>query len=120
MGRRKTPLPFPETGRLIRKYRIMREYSTAELAALIGIDPKYLSNLESGAQMPGIRVLYNLSVRLNIPLERLLVPDDDPSQDSMLKEQIVNDLNTLSNDELQLVQSILYHCLPLTRRFKEY
>lgn len=70
--------------------------------------------------MAGIRYLYNLSVCLNVPIERLLVPDREQEQDDNLKGQIINDLDSLSNNELKLVQSILYHCLPLTRKFREY
>jgi len=54
VAHRKTPIPFPETGKRIRLYRQLRGYSAAELAQYIDIDSKYLSSLESGHQMPSI------------------------------------------------------------------
>lgn len=47
MGKRKTPIPFPQCGELIRKYRKLRDYSIADLARHINMDPKYLSTIES-------------------------------------------------------------------------
>lgn len=116
MGRRKTPLPFPETGRLIRKYRLLRGYSVIQLSEMVSIEAAYLSNLESGAQMPGIRVLHGLSVSLNVPIERLLLPESDIATDTDYKTQLIRDIERLSPEEAKLVHDLLYHCLPHMRK----
>lgn len=120
MSRRKTQLPFPESGKLIKKYRQARGYSTRELAELANMDYKYLSSVESCGQMAGIRYLYNLAARLNVPIERLLVPSNDTVQNEDVKSRLIADLDQLSDDEIVLLSKLLYQCLPYTRSIKEY
>lgn len=118
--RRKTPLPFPECGKLMRKYRLLRQYTIREVAEMIDINEKHLSGLESGYQMPTIKTLYRMSVKLNVPLECLLVDKDNTAPDPTVKQLIINSLDTMTDDELNLFYNFICHTIPLTRKFKEY
>ena len=120
MRRRKTPLPFPDSGHLIKKYRKLRNYTIAELATHIEIDPKYLSTLESGHQMASTKVLFRLSIILNVDIKSLLIDDINFPTSNEYKSLIEKDLQTLSENELQLLYNFTHHVLPFTRHFKEY
>lgn len=123
MNRRKTPIPFPDTGKQIRYYRQLRGYSAAQLAQYIEIDSKYLSNLESGHQMPGFKILQRLSIVLNVSIEQLLScqSQDDPAADSAsLRNQIIADISKYSDNEIEILHSIMCEIIPRVRKFKEY
>lgn len=120
MGKRKTPVPFPRSGSLIRKYRNQHNYSIAQLAQLIDIDPKYLSNLETGHQMASIKVLYRLAVILNVSIENLLVEETTAEQNPQRRDIIIQDLDGMNDEELMLVHQFICQIVPFTRKFKEY
>ncbi len=115
--RRKTPIPFPDCGRLMRKYRLQRGFTIRALAEMVDINEKHLSGLESGHQMPTIKTLYRISVKLNVPLEKLLVDMQPEEQNPDAKEQILNSLDSMTNEELELVYSFICKVIPLTRKF---
>ena len=106
MAHRKTPIPFPETGKRIRLYRQLRGYSAAELAQYIDIDSKYLSSLESGHQMPSIKILYRLSILLNVPIENLLCEPPETIQSKPIKSQLLQDIERYTDEELKIVQPV--------------
>lgn len=121
MQRRKTPIPFPDTGKQIRYYHQLRGYSTNDLAQLINIDSKYLSSLESGHQMPSLKILYRLSVVLNVPIEALIMENHDKvigSDD--FRARLIQDLTRYSDDELEILHRLMCDIIPRMRKFKEY
>ena len=120
VAHRKTPIPFPETGKRIRLYRQLRRYSAAELAQYIDIDSKYLSSLESGHQMPSIKILYRLSILLNVPIENLLCEPPETIQSKPIKSQLLQDIERYTDEELKIVQHLMCDVVPHTRKFKEF
>lgn len=123
MNRRKSPLPFPDTGKQIRYYRQLRGYTATQLAQYVEIDSKYMSNLESGHQMPGIKILQRLSVVLNVSIEQLLncVPANSSNDDNTsLRSQIIDDISKYSDNELEMLHNIMCEIIPRVRKFKEY
>lgn len=103
MPPRKSPISFLKAGQKIRYYRQFRGCTAARLAQIIDIDSKYLSSLESGCQMPGIKILYRLSVS-----ENLITSTPEEVQNQQLKDQIARDINRYTIDELELL-----HCIHL-------
>lgn len=123
MNRRKTPIPFPDTGKQIRYYRQLRGYTAAQLAQYIEIDGKYLSNLEAGHQMPGIKILQRLAVVLNVSIEQLLncqPPSTYNNDDTSLRSQIIEDISKYSDNELEMLHIVMCEIIPRVRKFKEY
>lgn len=123
MNRRKSPIPFPNTGKQIRHYRQLRGYSVAQLAQYIEIDSKYLSNLEAGHQMPGIKILQRLSVVLNVSIEQLLncqPQNESNNDDTSLRSQIIADISKYSDNELEMLHSIMCEIIPRVRKFRAY
>ncbi len=98
--RRKKPLPYPNCGRNIKKYRKMAGQSISDFAPKIGISAKYLSSLESCYQMPSITTLDKIASELHVTIERLLKDNPDQENDQKTKELIIETLDTLTNDEL--------------------
>lgn len=123
MNRRKSPIPFPDTGKQIRYYRQLRGYTATQLAQYVEIDSKYLSNLEAGHQMPGIKILQRLSVVLNVSIEQLLnyAPANSSNDDNTsLRSQIIDDISKYSDNELEMLHNIMCEIIPRVRKFKEY
>jgi transcriptional regulator with XRE-family HTH domain len=44
-----------------------------EFAQLLGISQAFLSQLLSGRRKPGIDILYQISSKLNVPIEKLYI-----------------------------------------------
>lgn len=58
-------------GPRITYFREKRGLQQNELAAIVGIKPKYLRDIENGVENPRIALLARLAVALGIPIEEL-------------------------------------------------
>lgn len=111
MGRRKNELDFPESGNLIRHYRKLQGLSIKELAALIDINKKYLSNLECGNQQMSMAKFYRVSQVLGVPMERLLV-SVPPNTDDRLN-QILLLIERATPHQLDVLERFISCVLPM-------
>ncbi|RMH19072.1 MAG: XRE family transcriptional regulator [Acidobacteria bacterium] len=62
----------------IRIVRAARGFSQKRLAAVIGVDPSYISLLETGKRVPSLEVLESLAKALRIPIHLLLLLASEP------------------------------------------
>ena len=102
-NRRKKPLPYPDCGRNIKKYRKLAGYNINQLAEKIDISPKYLSSLESCYQMPSVSTLDKTANILHVTIERLLKDNPNQNNDSKIKEIIIETLDILDKGELEFL-----------------
>ncbi|HVJ48018.1 helix-turn-helix transcriptional regulator [Desulfitobacterium sp.] len=58
-------------GPRITYFREKRGLQQNEIAAIVGIKPKYLRDIENGVENPRIALLARLAVALGIPIEEL-------------------------------------------------
>ena len=80
---------FAEIGTRIVEIRRSRGISQEALASLAGISRTYLSNIESGRNVPGIDVLVSIASSLDVDLGALL----------SINGQVLSLLNDCSNQE---------------------
>lgn len=65
---------------LLRHRRDELDLSNANLAARMGANQGYVENVVSGADNPGWRLIYKLSRALDLPVERIVLGDEQPAQ----------------------------------------
>ena len=56
----------------LKALREARDYSQADLAFLVGVDPATISRVERGKQMPSDEVIYQLARRLGVELAEII------------------------------------------------
>ena len=70
-------------GARIRKLRKDRKLSVAQLAERVGITRQYLGLVESGVKkQPTLTVLHAIARELKTPLDKLVIPDEEPDPDA--------------------------------------
>ncbi len=107
----KNELDFPESGSLIRQYRKLHGLSIKELAVLVDINEKYLSNLECGNQQMSLPKIYRVSQVLGVPMERLLVPSTNDQDDRV--QQIALLIESASPQQLDILERFITCILPI-------
>lgn len=117
--RRKKPLPYPNCGKNIKRYRKMAGYSISKLADRIDISSKYLSSLESCYQMPSVPTLDKIASELHITIERLLKDSPDQENDQKTKSLIIEALDTLTNEELEFMYQVICNFTQLLHSHKK-
>ena len=65
-------IPNKTLGKNIAHYRKERQLTQDELAAIIGLWPRYLSDVESGRKIPRIPTIAQLVVGLGVSIEELV------------------------------------------------
>lgn len=64
-------------GRNLKRWRVERGLTQAELAERAGITTQYLGEMERGKRNPTIVLLYLLAVQLDISHVELVLPDEE-------------------------------------------
>lgn len=61
-----------ELGKNIEKKRKVNKLTTVELAALVGVKPQFISQIENGKRLPSLKTLQKLASALKISTSGLL------------------------------------------------
>jgi transcriptional regulator with XRE-family HTH domain len=75
----------------------------AELAAKIGIETKYLSNLETGRRSPSFEKTVALAKALDVPMSALFSFDQDEADPKTLKRRIEAILTKATAQQLRQI-----------------
>jgi XRE family transcriptional regulator, fatty acid utilization regulator len=59
-------------GEKLKKYRQRKSMSQQEFAKLLGISQNYLSEIESGIHTPSLKMLINISQKMNTTIQKLI------------------------------------------------
>lgn len=98
-------------GNNIDRIRKERHLSSADLAALIGVDPSTISNWQSGRRIPTIDYAVRIADSLNITLDELVTPDAVLNNGSLsslktAESKLLRDYRTLDDYGRRLVSSV--------------
>ena len=115
MMKRKTPLPFPESGSCLRYYRELRGYTQEQLAEMVGMAPSYYGYIERGRQMATIAYFYKLSQVLCVPIEALLLPEYREQEEDGLKGVLMAQIGQLTPEECKIKYELLCRIVPMIR-----
>ena len=58
----------------LKKLRLEKGYSQAELARLVGVTPKYIGFIENNERMPSLNVAGIIAIIFNVSIEEIFLP----------------------------------------------
>ena len=76
------------------------------LVALVGIDPRYLANIENSGSMPSLPVFYELVKICRLPLERYFF-DVPENRDSEQRQRVRHKLSICGEEFLPIIEGAL-------------
>ena len=102
--RNKELYDFRAFGLAIKDARTKRGMTRDEAAALIPIDPRYLTNIENKGQHPSLQVFYKLVTLFNLSVDQFFYPDAEPDK-STRRRQLDNTLDSLDDNDLIIMEA---------------
>jgi len=94
---------FRAFGLAIKEARTKQGMTRDDAAALIPIDPRYLTNIENKGQHPSLQVFYKLVTLFNLSVDQFFYPDDKTSKSSR-RRQLDSVLDGLDDKELLIIE----------------
>ncbi len=110
------PLPFPESGALIRHFRDERGYSQETLAEMVGVTRKHLGDIETGRKMASLKLLDNLARELGTSIEKLLRASTQT--DAELMNSIMCQISRIEGSELRFLNENIRSLLTTMKCFR--
>jgi len=95
---------FQAFGLAIKEARTKRGMTRDDAAALIPIDPRYLTNIENKGQHPSLHVFYKLVTLFDLSVDQFFYPGKEPVKSSR-RRQLDSLLNDLSDNDLIIVEA---------------
>lgn len=83
-----------------------------DLAEMVGIDPRYLANIENSGSLPSLPVFYELVRVCRLPLERYFF-DAAEDQESEQRQRVQHKLSLCHEDFLPIIEGTLDGTLKL-------
>src|SRR5580704_9844537 len=90
-------------GRRLKILRKAKKLNQAELAEKIGIETKYLSNLETGRRSPSFEKTVALAKALDVPMSSLFSFDQDEGDPKVLKKRMEGILTRATPGQLRQI-----------------
>ena len=97
---------FRAMGKAIKAARTNKKLTRDNVANIIHIDQRYLTNIENKGQHPGFQTLYNLVTLFDVSVDEFFFPDVKPRKNTK-RRQVDNLLNKLDDKELIIVESTI-------------
>lgn len=102
----------------IKAARLALRMTRRALADQLGINPRYLANIESGGSLPGLPLFYELARICKLPLERYLsVQEQMPASEQ--RRRISRKLTLCSDTFLPVVEGVLDGALKVQQERRE-
>lgn len=102
---RKCPSLAP-LGEDIKAARDAMKLSRKDLAEMVGIDPRYLANIENSGSLPSLPIFYELVKICKLPLERYFF-DIPETQDSEQRQRINHKLGLCDESFLPIIEGTI-------------
>ena len=95
---------FQAFGQAIKGARLNQKLTRDQAAAIIGIDPRYLTNIENKGQHPSLQVFYKLVTYFNLSVDQFFYPADAPDK-STRRRQLDAKLDSLDDRDLIILEA---------------
>ena len=95
---------FKAIGLAIKKARNHKEMTREQAADIIGIDPRYLTNIENKGQHPSLQVFYKLVTLFDISVDEFFYPNAKSAQ-STVRRQLDRTLDNLDDIDLSIIKA---------------
>ena len=104
-----------EVGKKIREHRHKAGLSLECLALNAGITPNFLGDVERGAKRPSLDTLESLLTALDLSFEEFFSfkADETPIKERCKTEKIMADINSFSDEELEVIHNIIRQLIRL-------
>lgn len=95
---------FGEFGKAIKEARTKREMTREQAAALIPIDPRYLTNIENKGQHPSLQVFYKLVTLFDLSVDQFFYPNAEPDR-STQRRRLDRMLDSFDDRDLIIMEA---------------
>lgn len=95
---------FRALGLAIKEARTKQGMTREQAAAIIHIDPRYLTNIENKGQHPSLHVFYKLVTLFELSVDQFFYPDTELDK-STRRRQLDSVLDGLDDNDLIIMES---------------
>jgi transcriptional regulator with XRE-family HTH domain len=113
MQRKQDCASFASFGADTKEARIALGYTQKSFAEAIGIDPRYLANIENSGALPSLPVFYEIVRLCKLPVERYFYPEAETARDSKGRERVTLKLTVCPEKYLPIVESTINAAIKL-------
>jgi len=99
--------PFATLGADIKKARLALRYTQKSLAEKLGIDPRYLANIENSGKIPSLPILYSIVITLKLPVEQYFHTDINTQRESPERERVNLKLKACPEKYLSIIEGTI-------------
>ena len=107
MPRKRNIVPFASFGTDMKEARKALGFSQRTLAEIIGIDPRYLANIENSGALPSLPIFYEIVSICKLPLERYFYPEAAIKRQSAERERTTLKLHVCPEKYLSVIEGTL-------------
>ena len=107
MPRERNRAPFTNFGADIKEARQTLGFTQKALAEAIGIDPRYLANIENSGALPSLPIFYEIVSLCKLPVERYFYPEAAEKGDSRNRERTALKLHICPEKYLSIIEGTL-------------
>ena len=107
MPRERNRAPFSSFGADTKQARQALGYTQKSLAEAIGIDPRYLANVENSGVLPSLPIFYEIARLCEIPVTRYFHPEAEEMRPSAQRERVNLKLKICPDKYLPVVEGQL-------------
>jgi transcriptional regulator with XRE-family HTH domain len=113
MSGKRNHAPFVNFGTDTKKARRALGYTQKSLAEAIGIDPRYLANIENSGVLLSQPVFYEMVRLCKLPVERYFHPETEASRGSKERERTALKLTVCPEKYLSIVEGVIDSAIKL-------
>jgi len=107
MPKERNRAPFASFGADCKEARQALGYTQKSLAEEVGIDTRYLANIENSGSLPSLPVFYELVHLCRLPAERYFHPETEEARPSRQRQRITLKLTICPDKYLPVVEKQL-------------
>ena len=95
---------FGELGKAIKEARLAKGLTREQAAALIPIDPRYLTNIENKGKNPSLQIFYKIITVFELSVDQFFYPDSSPVKTTR-RRQLDNLLDSLNESDYIIMEA---------------
>jgi len=107
MPRKRNREPFNDFGKDVKAAREAMKETQKNLAGVIGIDPRYLANIENSGALPSLPIFYELVKHCKLSVDRYFHPNAAEARESKERERITLKLSVCPDRYLQIIEGTI-------------
>jgi transcriptional regulator with XRE-family HTH domain len=115
MPKERSRAPFSSFGADMKEARKALGYTQKSLAATIGIDPRYLANIENSGALPSLPVFHEIVRLCKLPVERYFYPEAEEARESAARERTALKLTVCPDRYLSVIEGAIDAAIKLDK-----